>query len=131
MLQKLDDGRIVKRVFTNEELALTKATVRAADLLGVSQKVLASAIGVSESTVSRMRNGASVLEQGNGKAFELAKLFLQLYDALDSMVLGDAAAGKAWLTNHNLSLQGRPIELIQQARGLVDVINYLLARRST
>ena len=124
-------GRIVKRAFTKEGLALTKATIRAADLLGVSQKVLASVIGVSESTVSRMRNGTSVLERRSGKAFELAKLFLQFYDALDSMVLGDAAAGKVWLTNHNFSLQGKPIALIQQARGLVDVINYLVARRST
>jgi hypothetical protein len=123
--------RIVERAFSKGEIVLTKATVRVANRLGISQKVLALVIGVSESSVSRMRNGAFILEEGNGKAFELATLLLQLYDALDSMMLGDERAERAWLTNHNLGLRGRPIELIQQVHGLVEVVSYLVARRST
>jgi hypothetical protein len=109
---------------------LTKATIRAADKLDVSQKVLASIIGVSESVVSRMRNGAFALERNSGKSFELAALFVRLYRSLDAIVGGDEAVAKAWLKNENTALQSRPIDLMQKVQGLLDVIQYLDARRA-
>lgn len=113
-----------------EGAVLTKATIRAADKLDVSQKMLASIIGVSESVVSRMRNGAFALERNSGKSFELAALFIRLYRSLDAIVGGDEAVAKAWLKNQNTALQSRPIDLIQKVRGLLDVIQYLDARRA-
>jgi len=115
---------------SNEGAVLTKATIRAADKLEVSQKVLAAIIGVSESVVSRMRNGSFALERASGKSFELAALFIRLYRSLDAIVGGDEAVAKAWLKNENTILQRRPIDLIQKVQGLIDVIQYLDARRA-
>lgn len=109
---------------------LTKATIRAADRLEVSQKALASIIGVSESVVSRMRNGSFALERNSGKSFELAALFIRLYRSLDAIVGGDEAVARAWLRSENTFLRSRPIDLIQKVQGLLDVIQYLDARRA-
>jgi hypothetical protein len=115
---------------SNESAVLTKATIRAADKLEVSQKTLASIIGVSEAVVSRMRNGSFALERSSGKSFELAALFIRLYRSLDAIVGGDEAVARAWLRNENTVLRHRPIDLIQKVQGLIDVIQYLDARRA-
>ncbi|TIU62102.1 MAG: transcriptional regulator, XRE family protein, partial [Mesorhizobium sp.] len=54
-----------------ENAVVTRATLRAAELLDVTARVLASVIGVSEATVSRMRKQEFLLERGT-KPFELA-----------------------------------------------------------
>ncbi len=115
---------------SNEGAVLTKATIRAADKLEVSQKTLASIIGVSEAVVSRMRNGSYAIERNSGKSFELAALFIRLYRSLDAIVGGDEAVARAWLKNENTVLQSRPINRIQKVQGLIDVIQYLDARRA-
>jgi predicted transcriptional regulator len=115
---------------SNEGAVLTKATIRAADKLEVSQKVLASIIGVSESVVSRMRSGSFALERASGKSFELAALFIRLYRSLDAIVGGDEAVARAWLKNENTVLRSRPIDRVQKVQGLIDVIQYLDARRA-
>ena len=115
---------------SNEGVVLTKATIRAADKLEVSQKTLASIIGVSEAVVSRMRSGSFALERTSGKSFELAALFIRLYRSLDAIVGGDEAVARAWLKNENTVLQSRPIDLVQKVQGLIDVIHYLDARRA-
>ena len=55
-----------------ENAVLTKAMLRAADLLDVTARLLASILGVSEATVSRMREQEFLLERGT-KPFELAR----------------------------------------------------------
>jgi transcriptional regulator with XRE-family HTH domain len=112
----------------DEAIALTKATICAAESLGLSQKILASVIGLSEPTVSRIKGGAFVLERGKGKAFELAQLLVLLYELLDRVVAGDELATRAWLIADNSALGGRPIDLIQSAQGLATVVGYLHAR---
>jgi transcriptional regulator with XRE-family HTH domain len=107
---------------------LTKAVVRAADRLGLSQKALAQVLGLSESVISRMRNGSYVLERG--KAFELAVLFVRLYRSLDAIVSGDEKSAREWMRHRNLALGARPLDLIQKVHGLIDVIQYLDARRA-
>jgi hypothetical protein len=108
---------------------VTKATLRAADRLNLTNKVLAKVIGVSEATVSRMRKGDYGLDQGQ-KPFELAVLFVRLYRSLDAVVGGDDAVASKWLVNANTALRGTPLELIQSASGLANVIQYLDARRA-
>lgn len=77
-----------------------------------------------------MRKGEFVLERGNGKAFELAQLLVQVWDLLDRLVAGDELAARAWLVADNSVLGGRPIDLIQTVRGLAEVIGYLRVRSS-
>ena len=60
----------------NEAVA-TKAVLRAADRLGLSNKALGQVIGLSEATVSRMGSGAYTLSPGD-KPFELAMLLIRV-----------------------------------------------------
>jgi hypothetical protein len=113
----------------SENTVLTKATLRAADLLDVTARVLASVIGVSEATVSRMRREEFVLERGT-KPFELAVLFVRLFRSLDAIVGGDESVARAWLKNANTAFDSTPLEKILTITGLVDVIAYLDSRRA-
>lgn len=113
----------------SDSAVVTKAVVRAADRLNVTNKVLARVIGVSEATVSRMKKGNYPLEVGQ-KPFQLAVLFVRLYRSLDAVVGGDDKVAGAWLSNRNTALDGTPIELIQSVSGLTNVIHYLDARRA-
>ncbi len=106
---------------------VTKAAVRVADELGLTAKVLARAIGVSEATVSRMRHGDYRLD---GKPFELALLVIRLFRSLDALTGGDKETARHWVNNHNTALGEAPLTRLQTVAGLVDVIAYLDARRA-
>jgi uncharacterized protein (DUF2384 family) len=113
----------------SDSAVITKATIRAAERLGVKSKVLARIIGVSEATVSRMKQGGYPLEP-NQKPFELAVLFVRLFRSLDAMTGGDEKVAASWLANDNTALNGKPIDLVQTISGLGNVIQYLDARRA-
>lgn len=113
----------------DEALVVTKAALRAADRLGIRNTVLARIVGVSEPTVSRMRRGDYLLTKDQ-KPFELAVLFIRLYRSLDAIVDGDDMVAQNWMQNENATLNGRPLALIQSVAGLVNVIQYLDARRA-
>ena len=108
---------------------VTKAALRAASQLGMTNKVFANVVGLSDATVSRMRAGQYEL-QADQKSFELALLFVRLYRSLDAIVGGDDAVASAWLRNRNTLLNDEPIALIQTVPGLMNVIQYLDARRA-
>ena len=112
-----------------EAVALTKATLRAAQRLGVKNRVLAAVIGVSEATVSRMSKSEFMLAPET-QAFELSAMFVRLFRALDAIVGGDESVAKAWLVNINSALGDTPINLIQSVSGLVNVVQYLDSRRA-
>ena len=107
---------------------VTKATIRAAEKLNLKNRELARIIGISEPTVSRMKQGKYPLD-ANQKPFELALLFIRLYRSLDAVV-GDDSVAAAWLANNNTALNGAPIKIIQTVDGLINVIQYLDARRA-
>src|SRR5690349_24433877 len=116
--------RSAVRPAVSEGVVLTKASLRAADLLGMSHKALARTIGLSEASVSRMRGGTYTLTPGE-KPFELVVLFVRFYRALDAIVHGDDDVARAWLANPNATLGGTPITLIQSVSGLVHAVAYL------
>ena len=113
----------------SEGAVVTKAVLRAAGRLGVSNKTLGRIIGLSEATVSRMGSGAYTLTPGD-KASDLAVLFIRFFRSLDAIVGGDEAVARAWLRNDNTALGGAPLALIQSVPGLVHVVEYLDARRA-
>jgi hypothetical protein len=113
----------------SEAAVLTKAVLRAAEQLEITNRVLANVIGLSEATVSRMRSGEYELQRGQ-KPFELAVLFVRLFRSLDAIVGGDRAVARAWLQNANRALDDRPLSQIQSVPGLMNVIQYLDARRA-
>lgn len=113
----------------NPAAVLTKALLRAADILGLNARTLARVIGVSEPTLSRMKRGDFVLEAGT-KPFELAVLVVRLFRSLDAISGGEDAVSRSWMAGHNLALNGTPTDLITTVTGLVDVVSYLDANRA-
>ncbi len=113
----------------SEAQVVTKATVAAADRLGLSARTLAGVVGVSEASVSRMKRLDHLLEKGT-KPFELALLLIRLFRSLDAITGGDEQVARAWLKNHNTALSGVPVEKILSISGLTDVLAYLDARRA-
>ena len=110
------------------EAVLTKAALRAAKRLGMTNRELAAVLGVGQATVSRAGAGRAL--PGEGKALELAALFVRLYRSLDAIVGGDDATAAAWLRADNTALGRRPVEAIASVGGLADTLAYLDARRA-
>ncbi len=106
---------------------IAKAAFNAARELGLTQRELGTVIGVSEATVSRMKDGGHAL---NGKPYELATCLIRIYRSLDAITAGDPDSLQGWMRNSNTDLNGIPAALIQQATGLVAAMNYLDAARA-
>jgi hypothetical protein len=113
----------------SDNAVLSKAVLRAAERLDLSNTALAKILGLSGPTITRMRQGAYTIER-NDKAFELAALFVRVYRSLDAIVGGDDAVAAAWLKSDNTVLQDKPANLLQKVTGLIDVLHYLDARRA-
>ena len=111
------------------DAVLTKAVLRAAELLGLSSRTLARILGVSEASVSRLFSGTRTIDPAS-KEGELALLLVRVYRSLDALVGTDPAQRKAWLTSPNRALNARPIDLLQRTDGLVGVVAYLDAMRA-
>jgi putative toxin-antitoxin system antitoxin component (TIGR02293 family) len=107
---------------------LGKAVVRAAALLALTQKELAAILGVSEATVSRLRDDRYRLSPDRAKEWELARLFVRLYRSLDAL-WGHGEEARAWLAGPNLALGAKPRDLLASVEGLVRVVDYLDAAR--
>ncbi len=124
-------ARPLRKVLATPDKAavVTKALIRAADRLDLTNKAVAGIIGVSEATLSRMRSGAYQLQE-HQKAFELAVLFVRLYRSLDAIVGGDDKVAARWLRSRNTVLGTEPLGAIQTVPGLLDVIQYLDSRRA-
>jgi len=112
----------------NAESVLTKAVVRAASLLDLTQRELAAVIGVSEATASRLVAGRYLLSERRPKEWELARLFVRFFRSLDALWGHDDPA-RLWLATPNLALAARPRDLIGSVEGLVRVVSYLDAAR--
>jgi uncharacterized protein (DUF2384 family) len=108
---------------------LTQAVLRAARLLDLSSAALARILGVSEASVSRLASGTRQVDP-QSKEGELALLLVRVYRSLDALVGTDGAQRKAWMESANRALNGRPIDLIEGAEGLVTVVSYLDAMRA-
>lgn len=115
------------RAHPDPALVTAKAALAAADRLGLSSRHLASVIGVSEATVSRLQGGRGI--DPRSKEGELALTFVRLFRSLDALVGGDDAKAKAWMHAMNHHLNGVPAERIRTVEGLIDVVQYLDAMR--
>jgi hypothetical protein len=109
------------------DAVVTKAVLRVAAVLDVSQKELARILGLSEATVSRLMAGKLFLDPAR-KEGELALLLVRLFRSLDALV-GDEAKGRAWFHAKNSHLGGVPAERVRTVEGLVHVTEYLDAMR--
>jgi uncharacterized protein (DUF2384 family) len=110
------------------EAVLSKAVVRAAATLGLTQRELAAILGVSEATASRLCAERYRLSPERAKEWELARLFVRLFRSLDAL-WGHGEDARAWLAAPNLALAASPRELLASIEGLVRVVDYLDAAR--
>lgn len=106
---------------------LTKATLRAARLLGLTDAALGNVLGVSAASVSRLGAGTREIAPSQTEG-QLALLFVRMYRSLDAL-LGDSESCRRWLHAENAHLGGIPAELIRTVEGLVHVTKYLDAMR--
>ncbi|PWE32075.1 transcriptional regulator, XRE family protein [Maritimibacter sp. 55A14] len=106
---------------------MAKAAFNAGRELGLTQREIAAAIGVSEATVSRMRDGGYALA---GKPYELAVCLVRVFRSLDAIAGGDPDTIRGWMRHDNADLNGVPRALIATAPGLVSVMAYLDAARA-
>ncbi|KQT12204.1 antitoxin Xre/MbcA/ParS toxin-binding domain-containing protein [Ramlibacter sp. Leaf400] len=108
---------------------LTKAALRAAQLLGLTHAALARTVGVSESHISRMAAGQRQLEIGT-KPAELATLLVRVYRSLDALVGNSDRHRHLWMDSYNQAFNEAPRDTIQKVEGLVRVVRYLDGARA-
>jgi uncharacterized protein (DUF2384 family) len=113
-----DDGRV-----------LTSAVARIAEFWGLTNARLGAVLGLSESTVSRLRSGKAELDPAS-KSFEAAQFLLRLFRSLDALLGSDDLSARSWLATENLDLDARPIDLIESFKGLITVCDYVDAYRA-
>jgi uncharacterized protein (DUF2384 family) len=107
---------------------LSKAVRNVAGLLEIRQNSLARILGISPATASRLCAGSYQLNRERGKEWELAVLLVRLFRSLDAL-LGHGTDAQRWLATENLGLQGRPLDMMESAEGLVRVLQYVDAHR--
>ena len=106
---------------------LAKATTRAAERLGISQRELAEILGMSEASVSRMKHAA--WSGFTPKQWELAALMVRVFRSADALFGGNEVQVKKWFRADNRHLNGTPHQLVKRVEGLVHVAGYLDAMR--
>jgi len=107
---------------------LSKALERAAERLGFTDREIAGVLGVSPSSVSRLFHGSRTIDP-DSKEGELALLLLRVFRSLDGLLGGGGEQSRRWLRAYNRHVAGVPADLLQTARGLVRVADYLDALR--
>jgi uncharacterized protein (DUF2384 family) len=112
----------------SEAAVLSKAAVRAARLLDLSQRDVSAALGVSEATASRLFAGKYLLSPERAKEWELARLLVRMFRSLDAL-WGHEETARTWLVSTNLALAARPKDLLRSVEGMVRVVTYLDAAR--
>jgi hypothetical protein len=117
----------IPRVAPDPGAVVAKAVLSAAERLGLTNRHLASVIGSSEASISRMQRGRGV--DPASKEGELALMLLRLYRSLDTLIGGDDTKSRAWLHSMNDHVGGVPADRIRTVEGLVDVVQYLDAMR--
>lgn len=103
---------------------LTHSALRTGALLGLSHAEFARALGLDQSTVSAMADGAAEL-QGVTPSGQLALTLIKIYQSLTANVGGDERACKQWVCSHNTGLAGTPALLMQSEEGINAVLAYL------
>ena len=103
---------------------LTHSALRTGALLGLSHAEFARALGLDQSTVSAMADGAAEL-QGVTPSGQRAFTMIKIYQSLTANVGGDEQACKQWVCSHNTGLAGTPALLMQSEDGMNAVLAYL------
>jgi uncharacterized protein (DUF2384 family) len=108
---------------------LSEAVATVARLWKIPNERLGLILGISDSSVSRLRSGSYQLDP-KSKAFELGQYLVRLFRALDSMTAAQDRSSIAWLAAPHPELEGVPLELISSITGLMRVCDYVDSQRA-
>ena len=93
------------RATPDRAVVLTKATLSAAEQLGLHNADLAAVIGVSEPTMSRIKSSGRTIAP-ESKEGELALMLIRVFRSLDPLIGGDDGKRKIWMSSYNKARQG-------------------------
>ncbi|WP_068315802.1 MbcA/ParS/Xre antitoxin family protein [Polycladidibacter hongkongensis] len=113
----------------NKERVISGAVLKAAEKLGLTDTQLAKVLKISPSKLSRGRKSGAFVKE-SGAEYDLALQVIRIFRALDALSGEDSVYVQKWMTNKNLTLNGRPIDLVQDIGSLVRVADYLDSRRA-
>lgn len=119
----------LRKPAVDQEALLTGATIKAAELLGITNADLAKTIGVSVPTVSRYKRAVASIAPSS-KPGELALMLIRVFRSLDPLVGSDGEMRKAWIHSRNEALNGVPAKLILRPDGLARTLAYLDGMRA-
>lgn len=109
------------------DAVLAKATLRAAEQLGLKQVELARVLGIHRTAISRLKHSPGL--DPASKQGELALLFIRLARALYALTGGDEDWMRHFIRSHNHVTGGTPIEQIASIQGLMSVLQFVDAVR--
>jgi DNA-binding XRE family transcriptional regulator len=110
-----------------QDSVLAKATLNAAEQLGLKQAELAAVLGLHRTAISRLKQRPSI--QPDSKQGELALLLIRIARALFALTGGDRDWMKHFMRSHNRITGGVPVDQIASIQGLVTVLRYVDAIR--
>ena len=119
---------LVKPATAQHMSVLRKAVLNAGRELQLTQAQLAQALGMSESSISRMKSEKYQLSESS-KDSEMALMLVKIYRSLD-LIFANSKNQIDWFHSKNSALHGVPAELILTAEGMVNVASYLDAYRA-
>jgi uncharacterized protein (DUF2384 family) len=108
---------------------LSEAVANVARYWKIPNERLGQILGISDSSVSRLRSGAYQLDP-KSKAFEIGQYLVRLFRSLDSLTAAQDRSSVAWLTAPHPELGAAPLELISSITGLVRVCDYVDTQRA-
>jgi len=108
---------------------LTKALLRAAQLLGLSNAGLGRTLGVSEASISRLATGSRTIDPAS-KEGELALILVRVYRSVDALVGNSEQHRQAWMTSFNRAFNAAPKDALEHVEGLARVVRYLDGARA-
>lgn len=120
-----DDGNSAEK----KKHVLRKATLKAAEFLGLSSGDLAAVFRVSTATISRLKNNPDFFFDLKSNEAEKALFLIRIYQSLFALIGDDPEQIQSWLREKNLYLNAMPIEAIKTMSGVVNVTEYLDAMR--
>lgn len=108
---------------------LSEAVANVARYWKIPNERLGVILGISDSSVSRLRSGSYLLDP-KSKAFELGQYLVRLFRSLDSLTAAQDRSAMAWLAAPHLELGGVPLELMSTITGMIRVCDFVDTARA-
>ncbi len=110
------------------EAVLAKATLNAAEQLGLKQTELAAVLGLHRTAISRLKQNPTL--DPASKQGELALLLIRIARALFALTGGDKDWIQHFMNTYNNVTGGVPAQQIASIQGLMSVLQFVDAVRS-